>query len=95
MNSYDDMPDAPNGCLRPTIIIAAVAVLYLLFGCTGCAGGPPTFTAAITNPDGKKIAHVQGAVDDNKPWLERYAGPLGAFLSGVGWIFLPAAPVTP
>ena len=92
MNSYGDLDDKFNrGCLKPVLVIVLIAVLFLLFG---CAGGPPTFKADVVRAtDGKVVMKVNGSVDDNKPWLERYAGPLGAFLSGVGWIFMPAAPV--
>ncbi len=94
MNSYGDLDDRDaRGCLKPTLVLVLIAVLFLLFG---CVGGPPTFKADVVRPsDGKVVMRVNGTVQDNKPWLERYAGPLGAFLSGVGWIFLPAAPVAP
>lgn len=85
MNSYDDMPCDPRSCLKPALVLVLVAVLFLLFGCVGCAGGPPTFTADIRNPDGKVVMKVAGTVDDNKPWLERYAGPAGALVSGIGY----------
>ena len=61
-----------------------------MFFLPACAGGPPTFKADITNADGKLTHHVSGSVDDNKPWLERYAGPVGILLSGIGYIFMPA-----
>ena len=68
--------------------LALIALLYLL---AGCAGGPPTFKATMTDASGKTVMHIQGAVQDNRPWLERYAGPAGALISGIGWIFFPAS----
>ena len=64
-------------------IIALIAVLYLL---ASCAGGPPTFSADVTSADGKRVMHIAGQVDDKRPWLERYGGPAGALLSGIGYL---------
>lgn len=62
---------------------AFIAMLCLL---AGCAGGPPTFEADLTSADGKKVLHIRGKVDDRRPWLERYGGPAGALISGVGYL---------
>lgn len=70
--------------MKPILVLALIAVLYLL---GACAGGPPTFEADISRAaDGKKVMHIAGRVDDKRPWLERYGGPAGALLSGIGYI---------
>lgn len=68
--------------------------VYIFLLLCSCSTPSPTFDADITDKDGKKVAHVVGHVQDNKSWLERYAGPVGALITGILYAMTPAAYTT-
>lgn len=68
---------------------SSLILCFLL--CASCSTPPPELHATITRPDGKVIATVNGTIKDNKSFAEKYLGPIGSLLSGIGSILIPGA----
>ena len=75
--------------LRSAILRVSASLLLPVFLLASCSHTQPEIHATITRPDGKVIATVNGTYKDNKSFAEKYLGPLGTLLSGIGSFVIP------